>query len=194
MALDVMALLEKFNRDYINRTVLAKHDEARALFRLPTIRVRDHREFNYLLTTYIQHHHQAIGDGVPPNAAAFGEGKRILEQAFNKDRHQDGYAVALQMALDGSQGGMRHILNEVTDAIKRRAYQDHIDNTFLNTVNVLSKKDNMDLAKAFFAHFRPTLERFGYTFDETSFVHDTRAAIEYYAEVLESIFRTAKKI
>jgi len=194
MGIDVIGLLKLLNRDYINRTILVHHDEARASFHLPKIIIKDFHEFNYILTSYIQHHHRQIGEGELSNTTAFGEAKRLLNGAFKKDPFQEGYAAALQMARDGTMGGMRMILNEVAEAIKNRAYHDYLDTVFHHYIDVLSKKDNMDLAKAFFAHFQPTLERFGYEFDEYSFVHDTRAAVEYYLDVIHGIIKVAKKI
>ncbi len=194
MAIDVIGLLTKLNRDHINKTVLVHHDVARASFHLPKIIVDDFREFNYIVTTYIQHHHRQVGEGELSTGAAFGEAKRLLKGAFKKDPFQEGYAAALQIARDGTMGGMRMILNELAESIKNRAYHDYLDTVFHHYVDVLSKKDNLDLARAFFAHFQPTLQRFGYEFDEYSFVNDTRAAVEYYLGIIQEIIKVAKKI
>jgi hypothetical protein len=142
IAVDVDQILGLLDQTQINRTVLQQHDVARETFRLPTMIVRDHQEFKYLLTAYVEHHRQAVGEGTPTSAAGFGEAKRILDRAFNEDQYQDGYAHALQMALDGSNGGMRAVLNMIADTLKQRALADYLDHVYYHHINVLSKDDN----------------------------------------------------
>lgn len=192
--MDVDHILRLLDQDHINRTVLMRHDEARESFRLPRLIVRDHQEFKYLVTSYVQHHHQTVGHGTPSEAGAFGEAKRVLDRSFDEDPYQHGYARALQTALDGSQGGMRAILNALADALKQRALQDYLDHVYHHHINVLSKEDNRALSRAFYTRFGPILQRFGHHVDEDTFAWNTRAALDYHRQVLEQITGIAKKI
>lgn len=194
MSVDADRILDLIDQTRINRTVLLKHDEARETFRLPKVVVSDHQEFKYLISSYVEHHLRTVGEGTPSSASAFGEAKRILDNAFNQDQFQDGYARALQMALDGSQGGMRAILNEIADVLKRRALQDYMDHVYHQHINVLSKQDNLALSRAFFQRFGPILQRFGHDVDEDTFAWNTRAALEYHRQAIEHITGIAKKI
>lgn len=194
MAVDVDKILGLLDQTYINRAVLQQHDVARETFKLPTMVVRDHAEFKYLLTAYIEHHLRTTGEGAPGAAAAFGEAKRILDRAFNEDPYQDGYARALQMALDGNQGGMRAVLNAIADTLRQRALADYMDHVYYQHINVLSKDDNRALSRAFYARFGPILKRFGHEVDEDTFAWNTRAALDYHRQILEHISGIAKKL
>ena len=192
--MDVDRILDLIGQDHVNRHVLVKHDEARETFRSPRMVVSDHEEFKYLVTSYVEHHLKSVGEGSPSPAAAFGQAKGILDHAFGQDRFQEGYPAALQMALDGSQGGMRAILNEIADALKSRALNNYMDHVFHQHINVLSKTDNMALSRAFYQRFGPILRRFGMDVDEETFAWNTRAALDYHRQALEQIVGIAKKI
>lgn len=192
--MDVDRILRLIGQDHINRAVLMQHDEARETFRAPSMTVRDHQEFQFVVTAYVEHHQRTVGEGAPTNAAAFGEAKHILDQAYERDNFQEGYAAALQTALDGSQGGMRQVLNEIADALKRRALASYMDHVYHHHINVLSKQDNLALSRAFYARFGPILKRFGIPADEETFAWNTRAALDYHRHALEQIIGIAKKL
>lgn len=194
MSVDVDRILGLLDSTQINRAVLQQHDVARETFTLPTMIVRDHQEFKYLITSYVEHHARTVGEGVPTPAAAFGEAKRILDRSFNEDHYQDGYAHALQMGLDGSQGGMRAVLNAIADTLKQRALGDYLDHVYHQHINVLSKDDNRALSRAFYERFGPILKRFGHEVDEDTFAWNTRAALDYHRQVLEHISGIARKL
>lgn len=194
MSVDVDKILGLLDSTQINRTILQQHDVARETFKCPKMIVSDQGEFNFLLTGYVTHHLKTVGEGTPTDAASFGEAKRILERAFNEDEYQDGYAHALQMALDGSNGGMRAVLNQIADTLKARALHDYIDYVYLHHINVLSKDDNRALSRAFYERFGPILKRFGHEIDQDTFAWNTRAALDYHRQVLEHISGIAKKL
>lgn len=192
--MDVDRILGLIDQTRINRAVLMQHDEARETFKLPRLVVRDHQEFKYLVSSYVEHHLRHVGEGNPRKAAAFGEAKRISDRAFSEDKFQEGYARAQQMALDGSGGGMRAVLNAIADVLKRRALEDYMDHVYHEHIDVLSKEDNKALSRAFFHRFGPILKRFGHEVDEDTFAWNTGAALDYHRQVLEQIIGIAKKI
>ncbi len=194
MSVDVDRVLDLIDQTRINKDVLMKHDVARESFTLPKLVVGDHQEFQYLITSYVEHHFISVGEAKPNPATCFGEAKRMLEHSFDQDRFQDGYARALQVGLDGSNGGMRAVLNEIADALRIRALQAHIDHVYYHHINVLSKEDNLALSRAFFQRFGPILRRFGFEVDESTFSFNTRDALEYHRQALEQINGIANKI
>ena len=194
MAVNADKILDLIGQDYVNKNVLMKHDVARESFKLPKMIVADHEEFKYLVTSYVEHHLTSVGDGAPTAANAFGEARGILDRAFEQDAYQEGYARALQMALDGSEGGMRAIVNEIADELKRRALRNYLDHVYYQHINVLSKEDNLALSRAFFERFGSILKRFGMDVDESTFAWNTRAALDYHRQVIEQIIGVAKKM
>ncbi len=192
--MNVEKILDLIGQDYINKTVLMPHDVARETFQVPRLVVTAHDEFKFIVTNYVQHHKNSVGEGQPSFAAAFGEAKNILDRAFQEDQFQEGYPRALQVAFDGTEGGMRRVINEIADALRRRAMQEYIDHVFHHHVNVLSKADNELLSEAFFQRFGPILERFGFKVDKHTWAFNTRAALEYHRQAIEQIMAIAKKI
>lgn len=194
MSVDVDKILDLIDQTHINRTVLMQHDVARESFTVPKMIVADHQEFKYLITSYVEHHKKAVGEGQTTAAAAFGEAKRIVDRAFEEDRFQDGYARALQIARDGTDGGMRTILNQIADVIKQNALANYIDHVYYHHIDVLSKDDNLALSRAFYRRFGPILKRFGFDVDEDTFAFNTRAALDYHRQAVSQIIGIAKKI
>ena len=194
MSVDVDKVLDLIDQTRINQQVLLQHDAARESFTLPGMTVADHQEFKYLLTSYVQHHLRTVGEGEPTPAAAFGEAKRILDRAFQEDSFQDGFARALQVAKDGSDGGMRRVLNEIADSLKYSALQRYIDHVYYQHIDVLSKDDNRALSRAFFERFGPILKRFGFDVDEDTFAWNTRAALEYHRQAIGQLLGLARKV
>jgi len=182
--------------NYLNQEVLLAHDWAREKFRLPTIKARDHREFKYLVTIYVQHHMDMVGEGRPSDRSAFGIAMRIVNNSreLGIDQYQEGYSRALQIAVDGSMGGMRLIIDEIANGLKRQAVAEHTDHVYHEYINVNSKADNLALSKAYFGRFGSILRQFGADFDEDTFAWNTRAALDYHRQVIENILGIARKI
>lgn len=194
MNVDVDHILDLLDQTRIDREILMAHDEARESFRLPRIAARDHREFKWTVTAYFQHHMRHTGQGSPSEDQAFGEVERMLNAIYEEDQFQDGYAVALQRGRDGSRGGMRDVLNQIADALKRQHLQKYISSVYHEHIDVQSKEANLALSRAFFRRFGPLLQRFGVHIDENTFAWNTRAALEYHRQVIEHILGIAKKV
>lgn len=194
MAMDVDRLLDLLDFRRVNREVAMPHVLARNTFHLPALIPTDHREFNYLITSYVQHHRRTTGEGTVSDAAAFGEAKSILDHAFDQDPYQEGYAAALQAAFDGTNGGMSAVLDEIYRVLMSRAVRSYTDQVFHQFVDVLSKEDNLALSRAFFRRFGEPLRRFGLPIDENTFAYNTRAALEYYRRIIEQLIGVARKI
>jgi hypothetical protein len=192
--MDVDHLLDLLDFRRINREVALPHVFARNTYHLPALIPADHREFNFLITSYVQHHRRTVGDGTVSDASAFGEAKGILDHTFDQDPYQEGYAAALQIAFDGTNGGMSAVLNEISQAMMNRAVKSYMDQVFNEFVNVLSKRDNLELSRAFFRRFAEPLRRFGLTIDEETLAYNTRAALDYHRRMIEQLIGIARKV
>jgi len=194
MTIDVGRMFDRLDASVINREVLQKHDIARERFRLPVTRVRDHREFKLILESYVQFHHKMTSGGEIDRKRAFGEAKRILLNEYGKDRFQDGYEAALQMALDGANGGMGAILNVIADALRRRAFEEYKDDIISDFVDPASQSHFDAVSDAFFQRFGPLLAEHGVQINQRSFGMETRAIVEYQLQLVQSILGIGKKI
>ncbi len=194
MSVDLDKILDLIGQDYINRSVLSQHDLARESFNSPQMIVEEHDKFKYIVTAYVKHHMVSTGEGEPSDSAAFGTAKGILDRAYEQDRYQEGYPRAQQMAHDGTDGGMRGILNEIADGLKRRALGNHLDDVFHEHIDVLSKEHSKELSRAFYNRFGSILTRADHEFDEDTFAWNTRAALDYYRALVEQVVGIHKKM
>jgi len=191
MSVDMKKIFALLDQTYVNKTVLEKHYMARENFNLPGIFARNHQEFQLVITSYVQHHYAQVGDGEINPTRAFGEARRILNGEFNEDRFQEGFDIALLMALEGSQGGLSTILNRIADAIQRHAMTDHTDYIFHHFINPLSRSDSFALSRAYHKRFAGILAQHGIFSDEFTFARNPRAALEYHLKVVRQICRSS---
>jgi hypothetical protein len=192
--IDVSQILGLLNSDLINKCVLQVHDEARERFNAPSMIVRDHQEFLYIVQSYVQHHLEYVGEGQVSDSYAFEEARMILDRAFGQDQFQEGYTAALQQATDGADGGMRTILNEMADDIKRKALRAYMDHVYYHHVCVIDKRAHVELGQAFYDRFGDRLREYGVEIDEFTFAANPRAALEYLRQVMEQILGVQKAI
>ncbi|HBG25743.1 MAG: hypothetical protein A2Y10_20300 [Planctomycetes bacterium GWF2_41_51] len=145
----------------INEISLARNfctmiDSARASFILDSVTVGNYEDFLETVTSFYIHL-QCYENSKPAESIdqqrARNEAIELLENSF---RDAGGMAAALQRARDGTDGGMRKILDEMTDFHKLQQQQRHITATFRQAVDSLSwdervqfMKDAMDRLKIF---------------------------------------------
>ena len=190
MSADVDHILDLIGQDRITKDVLQHHGFARESFRLPNRVVADSEEFDRVITSYLEHHVRSVSKVAPASSTAFGEARRILDLSFDAGGGQSGYSVALQMALDGSRGGLGAVIDRIADTLTGRALRRYLDSVY-HEISPLSSEDNRSLSRAFFERFGYTLRRFGLTVDENTLAGDTRTALDYHRQAIEQIIGIA---
>ena len=102
------------------------HDEARLSYRLYANTVADVREFERVIGDYYNHH-QAVcvtSGGRLPMHEAVRRAKAIL--ADSARRHHLTLNNVVANAIDGTNGGMRSILDDICEALKAEAIENFI--------------------------------------------------------------------
>lgn len=194
MSVDLDRILELLMPSRVNLEVGMAHDEARERFSPHTLKPRDWREFKLIVTTYYQHHQRCTGQGTPTEEQAFGDVKRLLDNLFEEDEFQKGYNIALQMALEGQDGGLRQVLNKIADALRGSHLRKYFDHVYGEYINPLSGDDLDELSHAYFRRFGHLMQQFGIRFDERTFGRNPEAALRYHLEALEKIFKISRRV
>ena len=125
------------------------HDEARMHYSLRYNTIRTFDEFSDLIGDYYNHHFSrcVARGGSLSTAEAVSRAKQILEKEYRK-RHGD-ISAAFNNAYDGTNGGMRAILDLLAEGIKAEAVENYIREVFDRLVAPNSWEDKVQIVSEF---------------------------------------------
>ena len=125
----VNGLISELDERNIARRIGIKHDEARMSFALLNNTVRDFNEFNRLIGDYCNHHFSMCisPGGRFSEAQATSWGKELIEREY---RRRGGDIVsAYNDAHDGTNGGVRAVLDIIAEGLKAESVERFIRDT-----------------------------------------------------------------
>ena len=123
-------LLSSLDEREIARRVAVPHDEARLQYHLSSNTVADFGQFSDLITDYYNYHHTRCisHGGTFGRDDAYGKVKELLE---NENRKKRGDIVsAFNDAHDGTNGGMRVVLDTLAESLKAEAVERYVTSIF----------------------------------------------------------------
>ena len=149
----MQAMIQQFLRSLgeqeIARAVKIPHDEARIRFPLNRNTVQDYDEFEAITSAYVQHHHSAcvgVGGQLSPSRAR-SMAKQILGREYQR---RNGTAVnAFYDALNGTNGGLRRLLDIIAEQLQSEAVEDHIRDVFDRFIRPISWEQKLQFITAF---------------------------------------------
>jgi hypothetical protein len=186
-------LLAALEEREIARRVTIEHDEARMRYPLSSNTVRDFREFMDLIADYYTYHDSVCisRGGRLSHTDAYGEAKELLER--DSRRRGNGNIVALfNDACDGTNGGVRIILDSIADGLKARAVERYTTAMFDMHVAPNAWDDKVDIIRQFIQCCGPMLAGSIVASQPERYARDYSELIRSYVEGLRrtsSIFR-----
>jgi len=119
-------ILQELDEAYIVQQITKKHDEARMQYRLNSITVSDDTEFDDVIADYYNYH---FGKCISPGASlsraeAAGRAKEIIDREYRRkgmDRLN-----AYSDGKEGTNGGMRIILDIIMEHLKAESVELHV--------------------------------------------------------------------
>ncbi|MCC6694867.1 MAG: hypothetical protein IT365_04460 [Candidatus Hydrogenedentes bacterium] len=117
------SMLKELDEVTLAQRIARPFDQTRLAYRPSSNSVRDYPDFTDILADYVQYvYRECVTPGSSPSrATAAGQGKSMLNQEL---RRQGGDAVsAYRDCLDSLNGGLRHILDVLCDAMKAEALE-----------------------------------------------------------------------
>jgi hypothetical protein len=171
----IHSLLSALDERVIAQRVAIKHDEARMQYHLPSNTVADYDEFSNITADYYNYHYTrcVTNGGRLESSQACKAVRKHLENEYRR-RHGD-IASAFNDAHDGTNGGLRAILDIICEAIKAESVEGYIQYVFDSSVKPVSWHQKVDIIRQFIAYCSPYLsssivasepERYAFNYNE----------------------------
>ena len=188
----INSLLAHLDERIIAKRIGIRHDEARLNYHLRSNTVTNFDQFRDNITDYYNYHYTSCisnGGGLS-TSEAYGRAKELLEREYRKRRGD--IVSAFNNAHDGTNGGMRVVLDTIAEALKAEAVERYITDAFDRHVTPNSWEQKVDMIRQFIAYCGPNLSSSIRTDQPERYAHDYGELIRTYVEGLQqtsSIFR-----
>lgn len=186
------ALLADLDERRIAQRIGIAHDEARMRYPLESNTVEDFSQFREIITGYYNHHYTTCvsrGGGLPASEA-YGRAKELLEH--ENRRRRGNITSAFNNAHDGTNGGMRVVLDTIAEGLKAEVVERYITDVFDRHVAPNSWEQKVEIIRQFIAQCGPYLSSSIKAAQPERYAHDYSELIRSYVEGLQqtsSIFR-----
>jgi hypothetical protein len=175
---ELQKLLAMLDERGIATHVGRHHDNARLQFAPPGNQVNSFTEFRQLVCQFYNFQlTQSLGAGPVPEYEAWGRVKPILEQAYRRRRQTINNAIA--DAIEGTNGGVRGILDTIADAMKEESVQNFTEGAFDNVCPPNSWSGKVELMRQF-------QHQYGEALGEPVRSMPAEAYASHYKELLQS--------
>jgi hypothetical protein len=143
------SLLSAIDEYSIAREVSNPHEEARMKFRLHKNVVADFEEFTEVIAKYYQHHYAlcVARGGVLSRSDAAGAAKELIERAYR--RRQGNLISAFKDGVSGTHGGMRVVIEAISDGIREQAIDRYVRDVFDRHVAPHSFEERVAIMREF---------------------------------------------
>ena len=144
------SLLSALDERTIAQRIGIQHDEARMRYHLHSNTVRDFDQFSAVIADYYNHHYTncvSNGGRLAPSEA-YGRAKELLENEYRKRRRGDIVSV-FNDAHDGTNGGMRVVLDVIAESLKAEVVERYVSDAFDRHVAPNSWEQKVDIIRQF---------------------------------------------
>ena len=190
--MSITNLLAELEERHIARRIGIPHDEQRMRYQLSSNTVRDFDEFSRVIGDYYNNHMAncvALG-GRMPRSKAESRAKALVEKEYR--RRGGDIVMAYNDAHDGTNGGLRSILDIIADGLKTEAVEDHIRDAFDRYVAPNSWSQKVSIIRQFIQHCGILLSSSIRSDQPERYAQNYQELIRSYVEALRttsSIFR-----
>ena len=181
-------LITAIEEQAVTRRIGIPHDEARMRYSLQSNTVGSFQEFTSIIAEYYNYHFsQCISHGGSLSRTdAIGRAKEILEQAYRSDGGD--LNTAYKDAHDGTNGGLRVILDRIAEYLKTESVERYIREAFDRFVEPNSWEQKVEIMRQFIA-------RYGHQFSSSINPNQPERYAQNYQELIreyvESLRRTS---
>ena len=186
------SLLSALDEGTIAQRVGIPHDEARIRYHLASNTVSDFEEFSTIIGDYYNYHFTRCvshGGMLAPSEACSGA-KELLDNAYRRRRGD--IVSAFNDAHDGTNGGMRVILDMLADGLKAKGVERYVRDAFDRHVAPNSWEQRIDMMQQFISQYGHVLSSSIRAGQPERYAHDYSELINSFVEGLRqtsSIFR-----
>ncbi len=143
------SMLAELDECTVAQEVLIPHDEARVRFHLHRNTVSTYGEFEEIIGRYYNHHASAttLNGGVYSQREAQAKAKEILVNSYKRKDGDATITTAFVDARDGTEGGMRAILDHIADRLKQEALSHYTTEIFDAYVSPASFEQRVEIMR-----------------------------------------------
>lgn len=188
----INTLLAALDERTIAQRIGIPHDEARLQYHLRANTVGSFDEFSEIIADYYTHHYSTCvsrGGHLSPRDAA-GRAKELLEQQYRK-RNGD-IVTAYNDVHDGTNGGLRVVLDTIAEGLKAESVQHYIRDAFDCHVAPNSWEQKVEIIRQFIAKCSASLSSSIRADQPERYAQNYNELIRSYVDALQrtsSIFR-----
>jgi len=182
----IATLLGALNERTIARDVAIPHDETRMRFSLSSNTVGSIDEFFARIGEYYSHHHSLCvskGGKISPSEAR-SLAKEIVEREYR--RHRGNIVSAFNNAHDGTNGGLRAVLDIIAESLKAQAVENYVRDVFDSHVAPDSWEQQVQIIGEFVASCGPYLSSEIRVDQPERYARNYEELIRAYVEALKS--------
>lgn len=189
---NINTLLNALDERTIAQKIGIANDEARMKYQLRSNTVSDFDQFTKIIADYYNYHFTKCvsGGGALSSAEAGGRAKEMIEHEY---RRRGGNIVsACNNAMEGTNGGMRAILDVIAEGIKAESVERYIRDMFDRHVAPNSWKDQVDIIRQFIHHCSGQLSSSVRASEPEAYASNYESLIRSYVTALQqtsSMFR-----
>ena len=143
----LQSILSELDADTLTSLISLPIDNARAAYVMGSVVVDSPDEFNEIIASFYLHllrHTRRVFEPADLRAAG-SEGFKLLENAFSK---KGGYKGALAEARNATNGGLRFVLDMMTEQLKRKQQEDYIRFVLKTEIDALPWESKVVLVEA----------------------------------------------
>lgn len=146
-------LISSIDEQAITQKVGIPHDEARMRYSLKGNTVDNYQEFTTIIADYYNYHLSqcVVRGGSISRTEASGRAKEILEQEYRREGGD--LNTAYNDAHDGTNGGLRVILDKLADHLKGESVERYIREAFDRFVEPVSWEQKVEIMRQFIAKY-----------------------------------------
>lgn len=155
--LSLHALMAELDPRSIARSVGLTHDDARSQYVPACSCVRDYKEFMEVIGDFYGRQFStcvALG-GRLSRSQAIGRARMAVEHAYR--RHDQDITGAFRDARDGTNGGLRRILDIIADHLKNEAIEAHVEEVLDSHVSPADPDAQEEIVRQLFEKMGPIL-------------------------------------
>ncbi|KPL24973.1 MAG: hypothetical protein AMJ75_02230 [Phycisphaerae bacterium SM1_79] len=180
----INSLLSDLDERVIARRVATKHDEVRMRYHLRSNTVTDFGQFKTIIADYGNYHYTSCVShgGTLTSSGAYGRVKAIIENEYR--RRRGNIVSAFNDAHDGTNGGLRAILDIICEGIKAEAVEHYIQDAFDCHVAPNSWDQKVDIIRQFILYNGNVLSSSVVASQPERYAHDYSELIRAYVEGL----------
>jgi len=186
------SILAEINADHLTASIGLPIDSARAVFLIDSVLVGSHTEFSETIVSFYLHllrHTRKVFDPVDMDAAG-AEGFALLERAFSK---QGGFQAALAEARCASNGGMRFVMDTMTEQLKREQQKKHVNHILKSALDPLDWQGKVNMMKELLVRLKPHLPEEIFSQPAERYAGHYEGIVETYVRSIDqvkSVFRS----